>query len=77
MKCKNCKAAYLYNHPESYEIDFYCLVGVEDKDRIEFKDQCIGCKTPRQKINKILKEEADYQDQLEQAARPANNWNKL
>ena len=43
MKCKNCDASMIETHAESYEQDFYCLCGIEDKERIEEKDGSLGC----------------------------------
>ena len=57
MKCDYCPAYCLITYPESYDEFWYCKVGIQDTDVEEFPNGKLGCRTPRNKIEKILKEE--------------------
>lgn len=56
MKCDNCPLLYRQCYYESYEIDEYCQAGIEDDDLVEFKDLSVGCRMPRNKIDKIARQ---------------------
>lgn len=43
MKCKNCSACVEKTYAESFDIDFYCLCGVTDNERLEKSDGSLGC----------------------------------
>ena len=55
MRCENCPAAWTTEYAESYEQDFYCRIGIEDTARFEFKDLSLGCHTPRNKVERIMR----------------------
>ena len=56
MRCDTCPACHITEYAESYEQDFYCRIGIDDNARFEFKDLSLGCKTPYNKIIRILKD---------------------
>lgn len=55
MRCNDCPACF-YSSYEEGEPDFGCLVGVNDRDKEEFKDLSVGCRIPRNKIERMLRE---------------------
>lgn len=49
MRCDNCPACYFHSYEEG-EPEFGCGIGIDDNDRVEFKDLTLGCRTPYNKI---------------------------
>ena len=56
MKCEKCKANNEQCHAESYEVDWYCLAGIQDNDREEFSDGSLGCRLHYKTVAKRLKQ---------------------
>ena len=53
MKCKNCSACVEQTYAESFDIDFYCLCGVTDNERLEKSDGSLGCDLHYTKVRKV------------------------
>lgn len=56
MRCSNCPALYRQEYGESYDVDEWCGIGMSEDDMTEFSDGTTGCRLPRNRIIKLLKE---------------------
>lgn len=69
MRCCKCNASIEEHFPESYECDWYCMIGVSENDMNEDKDGEWGCnlhyKTIAKKVEQIaLAKEKDYEERV-------------
>lgn len=70
MRCCKCKASIEVSYPESYECDWYCMIGVSENDMNEDKNSEWGCnlhyKTINKRVDQIEKAiEKDHEAQVE------------
>ena len=70
MRCCKCKASIEDSYPESYDCDWYCMVGVPEDSMNEDKDGEWGCNLHYKTINKRVNQlemaiEKDHEAQVE------------
>lgn len=56
MRCERCKASCEDHYAESYDVDWYCMIGVPESAMYEDKNGEWGCNMHYKTINKKVKE---------------------